>query len=117
MFTEKSTAVQLRGPSSKNGTGRVEVYYNGTWGTICEYDWDINDAKVACRELGFQHTISHRRSGSVPYSWGPTWLYDVDCAGNEQRLSDCRHAGWGNSSYYCPSFLEAAVDCSSTGNI
>ena len=38
------------GPS--NIEGRVEICYNGVWGTVCDHHWDNRDAIVVCRKLG-----------------------------------------------------------------
>ena len=39
------------------GGGRIEVYHNGQWGTICDKSWSEQAAKVACREFGFKTAL------------------------------------------------------------
>ena len=48
--------IRLRGSHSSN-MGRIEVHYAGTWGSVHESGWDIKDATVACRQLGY-HSAS-----------------------------------------------------------
>ena len=75
--------------------GRVEVFYNKTWGTVrAEYYLSINTAKVVCRQLGFTGAISVHRSAYFGHGSGLVLLSRVECQGNEARLSDCSHAGW-----------------------
>lgn len=111
----KSLEVRLRGPLSVNGTGRVEVFHKGIWGTVCDDFWDNNDANVICRELGYKHAIIALRGGQVHSGKDKIWLDNVRCTGNEQHLTDCPHNGWG--SHNCGHNEDAGVHCSDTGTV
>ena len=45
--------LRLRGSGTNPRRGTVEMCYEGQWGTVCDNLWGTNDAKVACRQLGF----------------------------------------------------------------
>jgi len=80
--------------------GIVRVYHNGEWGTVCHNYWDMREAKVACRQLGFTKAVGYwwygRGSGKV-------WLYNMRCTGTETSLHSCSHIGWGKVASYCNS--------------
>lgn len=40
------------------GEGRVEIFHQGVWGTICGNHWTVNEANVICRELGYARSLS-----------------------------------------------------------
>ncbi len=103
-------SLRLQGPLSANGTGRVEIFYQGQWGTICDDSWDINDARVACRQLGFLNAVRALQGGSVPDGSGRIWLDQVVCNGSEPRLTRCLHNAWGN--HDCSHPEDAGVECS-----
>ncbi|CAB4031047.1 deleted in malignant brain tumors 1 -like, partial, partial [Paramuricea clavata] len=70
----EAISLRLQGPSSQRGKGRVEVFYRGQWGTICDDSWDINDAAVVCRQLGYLNAYAALGGNSVPDGSGKIWL-------------------------------------------
>ncbi|XP_041811978.1 T-cell differentiation antigen CD6-like isoform X2 [Chelmon rostratus] len=82
-------AVRLAGGADRCA-GRVELWRNGRWGTVCDDQWDLRDADVVCAQLGCGYALSVTgQGGSFPPGRGPIHLDDLNCTGKEENLWAC----------------------------
>ncbi|XP_056891870.1 neurotrypsin isoform X1 [Takifugu flavidus] len=90
--------------------GTVEVFHAGQWGSICDDQWDDNDAEVLCRQLGLSGVA--RAWGKAHFGKGSNrvWLDEVRCTGNELTLDQCLKSAWGE--HNCLHSEDAGVSCS-----
>ncbi|XDV24234.1 hypothetical protein PO909_028462, partial [Leuciscus waleckii] len=70
-------------------SGRLEVYHNAVWGSVCADLWDISDAQVVCRQLGCGAALRADGNSVFGAGEGVVWLNRVECRGNEIHLWDC----------------------------
>ena len=91
-----------------NNTGFVELYSLGHWIPLCGYFWDILDASVVCRELGYLTVVS--TTVKIRYNYqhyrGFT-TYTFSCTGDESTLKQC-----STNERYCSYYYLAFVNCS-----
>ncbi|XP_055026476.1 lysyl oxidase homolog 3B isoform X1 [Misgurnus anguillicaudatus] len=100
---------RLSGFPRKHNEGRIEVFYKGEWGTICDDDFSLANAQVLCRQLGFVSATGWTHSAKYGKGTGKIWLDNVQCSGSERSISVCKSRGWGNSD--CTHDEDAGVIC------
>ncbi|XP_039455012.1 scavenger receptor cysteine-rich type 1 protein M130-like [Oreochromis aureus] len=106
-FTE-CEKIRLVGPSCCSG--RVEVFHQDSWGTVCDDEWSIANAEVVCRELNCGTAMEAKNGASFGRGKDEIWLDDVQCVGNESSVLQCQHKPFGQNN--CGHNEDAGVVCS-----
>ena len=88
----------------------MEIFYKGRWGLVCHHDWDLKDASVVCRELGYGNAVKASSVSNYRTEVSEYWFDYVNCTGNELNLASCLHSKWGKTN--CESSEQAIVNCS-----
>ncbi|XP_077334376.1 lysyl oxidase homolog 3 isoform X4 [Lithobates pipiens] len=100
---------RLAGFPRKHNEGRIEVFYNQEWGTICDDDFTMENAHILCRHLGFTEATGWTHSAKYGKGIGRIWLDNVICSGSEKSIADCSSRGWGSTD--CTHEEDAGVIC------
>ncbi|XP_071486157.1 CD5 antigen-like [Diadema antillarum] len=91
--------------------GRVEVYHNSQWATVCDDSWDLQDAHVVCRQLGFPEALTattHAFFGRGDSS--QAIITPISCLGSESELLECSYSE--DLISFCGHYEDAGVLCS-----
>lgn len=84
--------------------------HDGHWGTVCDDEWDIQDAQVVCRSVDCGTAITAKSGAFFGEGQGEILVDNIECFGNESSLIHCRRSGWGENN--CGHSEDAGVVCS-----
>ena len=90
----------------------MQVFYNQTWGMVCDDGFDKNSATVLCRMMGFDSGVvndTYKQGQGQVCPSVPIWLDSVQCTGNEAHIDDCFHEPYGE--HNCVHSEDVAVRC------
>ena len=109
-FAQDNGALRLVGGDTEN-EGRLEVYYDGQWGTICDDSFNWVDANVLCSQMGFERAarLYYRAGAGRGDEAQPIWIDQINCPNGAASILDCEHNGWGE--HNCEHREDAGVKC------
>ena len=108
IFADEGAVRLVNGVAGPN-EGRVEVFHECQWGTVCDDGWDVTDAGVVCRQLGYAGATRAPDFAFFGRGVGPIWYDDVACNGSESNLTECPSTMLGE--HNCNHYEDAGATC------
>ncbi|XP_053388862.1 uncharacterized protein LOC128551929 [Mercenaria mercenaria] len=117
LVNKTGSKINLEGRGKHAVSGRIELFYKHSWGTICDDQFDESDALVLCRMLGFTVGKVYRTNGAdgMGQGNGSILIDDLNCIGTEDDISECRSREWGV--HNCEHSEDVAITCDYIENI
>ncbi|XP_052715476.1 A disintegrin and metalloproteinase with thrombospondin motifs adt-1-like isoform X1 [Crassostrea angulata] len=101
--------VRLVGGNSP-AEGRVEVLYNGEWGTVCDDNFDDKDAAVVCSMLGYSRmNAKSKQQAFFGQGNGRIWMDQLECTDYDSNIFNCSQNILGT--HDCGHYEDAGVVC------
>ncbi|KAJ8412378.1 hypothetical protein AAFF_G00127140 [Aldrovandia affinis] len=89
--------------------GRVEIFTQAQWGTVCDDSWGLADAQVICRQIGCGEATHAQGEAFFGQGSGTILLDNLKCSGMEASLQECSHIPW--NIHNCDHSEDASVTC------
>ena len=94
----------------RTGNGRLEVNLDGRWGLVCGDNFDMRDAHVVCKQLGYSEEATINTANRIDDDNTPFLMGNVRCTGVEDDLFDCSY----DPIMACDSKHVAVITCGET---
>jgi len=103
------------GAPSLSGSGRLEVFHSGVWGSVCAAGFGAGSAAVACKSMGFEGVVPSSAPSSCGQNCGarPPTLSSLSCSGSEQNVLDC---GFEDDDVFCAPEDSVVIACAGEGD-
>ena len=93
----------------------MEVFVNGTWGTVCDNSWDLDDADVVCKMLGYKRAMDAPCCSRFGQGSGYVLFDKVRCSGSETNIAQCEYLKRGH--HGCGHDQDSSVRCTRFGKL
>lgn len=92
-------------------SGKVEIHRNGSWGTVCDYCWNVRTASMVCSMLGCGATATKFSQFNPPLAHNPGTKWFYMCTHGAPHLWQCREVTESQNPHLCQGSKASGVIC------